>query len=332
MKRSLVTLLDVARAAGVSRTTASSALGGSGRVSPETQARVRRVAERLGYRGNIAARNLRRGRSGVLGLYLPVDVGLLEYYMRFVFGAAERARAEGFALTILLAGRDAVSPHEGVDGILLVDPLAGDEGVAALLAHDAPVVTSERIPGRPHAPAIVVEPDHRAVIFELLDHLAERGAHRPAFIGAGENSSWGQAITAAYLEWCRNRGLEPLLRQTSFTASAEVVGAAAAELLEKADRPDAIISAPDGAALGVLDAARTQGLDVGVDLLVAAAVDSTPFRYVEPGITALDHHASDLGARCTQLLLDWVTGGRRPVEPARVDFDLVVRGSTGPAR
>lgn len=328
MSRSKVTLLDVARAAGVSRTTASSALGSDGRVSTETREHVQETARRLGYRGNVAARNLRRGRTGVLGLYLPVDVGLLEYYMRFVFGAADRAREDGYALTILLAGSEGLGLLERVDGLILVDPLSGDTGVRAIATQGVPIVSSERTPDLADGAAVVVESDQQALMFTMLDHLADRGARRPALIGSGETSSWGRHIAAAYTRWCAERRIEPLLRQTGFTASAEVVGAVATELLRRDDRPDAIISAPDGAALGVLDTARSLGLCVGEDLLVGAAVDSTPFRYVEPGITAVDHHPRDLGARCAQLALEWIESGERPevVEPA--PFDLIVRGST----
>ncbi|MGN6220855.1 MAG: LacI family DNA-binding transcriptional regulator [Microbacterium sp.] len=264
----------------------------------------------------------------MIGLYLPVDVGIFEYYMRFVFGATARARDEGFALTILLAGRDAVSQQENLDGVLIVDPLAGDDGVAALLSHGAPVVSSEHPPDLDGGSAIVVEPDHRAIMFALLDHLADRGARRPAFIGAGDTSTWGRRIAAEYLTWCGLRRVEPVLHQTSFTASAETIGGIADDLLRRTEPPDAILTAPDGAALGVLDAARSHGLEVGRNLLVAAAVDSTAFKFVEPGITAVDLHPSALGARCAQLLLDWVDTGVRPNDAEPVPFELIVRGST----
>ncbi|MFV0319035.1 LacI family DNA-binding transcriptional regulator [Microbacterium sp.] len=331
MNRSRVTLLDVAVAAGVSRTTASVALGGSGRVSPATVDHVRAVAARLGYHGNDAARNLRRGRAGIIGLYLPVDIGTLEYYMRFVFGAAEQARVRGFALTILLAGHDLSSLPDRVDGVIAVDPLAADAGLQALIRAEFPVVCNERIPDAPDAPVPVVEPDHDQVMTTLLDHLADRGAERVAFIAAGDNTSWGRRTAAAYAGWCDRHERRALLRQTSFTASADHVADVARDLVADPRRPDAVISAPDGAAIGVLDAARSQGLVVGGDILVAAAVDSSAFRLVRPGITAVDHYPARIGAQCTDLVTDWVESGARPPAPPRLRFDLIARGSTGGA-
>jgi DNA-binding LacI/PurR family transcriptional regulator len=333
MRNQTVTLLDVARAAGVSRTTASAALGGSGRISEGTRERVRSTAERLGYRGNAAARHLRQGRAGVLGLHLPFQVGMLEYYMRFVFGAAEGARRAGYALTILPAGHDAASALDGVDGVLIVDPLGDDPGLGEVLDGEKPCVASERIPGEGRAAEVVVEPDHRAAIEALFDHLLARGARRPAFIGAGTNSSWGLRSARAYERWCAQRGLAPILEQTSFTASAREVAQAAERMLDAELPPDAIVSAPDGTALGVLDAVHLHGLAVGEDVLVAGAVDSTPYRYVTPGVTALDHRPAELGELCAGLLIERIAAGGRaggddvvaPAHPLR----LVERGSTG---
>ncbi|MEV7893513.1 LacI family DNA-binding transcriptional regulator, partial [Streptomyces cyaneofuscatus] len=76
-----VTLLDVARTAGVSKSTASDALQGSGRVAEATRDRVRAVAEELGYRPNSAARRLRRSSTGAIGLHLPQTATRLDYYM-----------------------------------------------------------------------------------------------------------------------------------------------------------------------------------------------------------------------------------------------------------
>ena len=329
MTRQPVTLLDVAREAGVSRTTASAALGGSGRISETTRAHIRSVATQLGYRGNTAARHLRRGRTGIVGVHLPRDIGLLEYYMAFVFGAAEGARDAGYALSILPPG-EAPSPAD-VDGLLIVDALADDPTVAQLVASGTRIVASERMLGLPDDAAVVVEPDHRSAVDLLFDHLLARGAKAPAMISGGSDSAWGLGVERAYLAWCADHRVQPRLRGSTFTASAETVGAIAGDLLDSADPPDAIVGVPDGAALGVLDAARSRDLRIGRDLLVAAAVDSTPFRYVSPGITALDHHPSAVGRRCAELLLGWIFDGEPPRWTERVGLDLVVRASTAPS-
>jgi DNA-binding LacI/PurR family transcriptional regulator len=119
--------MDVARAAEVSRTTASAALGSTGRVSAGTRERVKAVAERLGYVANPAARHLKGGRKGAIALYVPDHLSGYAFYMEFAFGAVQVARSEGIALTLVAPGPDgAVTPLLAhVDAFLVVDPFAG---------------------------------------------------------------------------------------------------------------------------------------------------------------------------------------------------------------
>ena len=86
-----VTLVEVARVAGVSKTTASDALRNSGRVSERTRKLVTATADRLGYSPNASAQSLRRATTGAIGLHLPDILARSEYYMSFVFGVVGRA-------------------------------------------------------------------------------------------------------------------------------------------------------------------------------------------------------------------------------------------------
>jgi DNA-binding LacI/PurR family transcriptional regulator len=374
-----VTLLDVARAAGVSRTTASAALGGSGRLSQETRAHVEAVARRLGYRANPAARHLRRGRLGAIGLHLPSQTTGLAYYMAFAFGVVEQAQREGLSVTLLAP--DAVAPAQ-VDGFVVVDPLRGDPLVRALLSSGAPVVSGEQVaPGEP-APAAVVQTDHAGGLRTLLDHLAARGAARPALLAPDETSAWAAALRTTYEAWCAERRVAPSVRDVPFSATADDVRAVSAELLGgraaagggaagggatgasatggraaggggatgasatggraaggggaagggatggDAPRPDAIVCAPDGSALGAIAAAREVGLTVGQDLLVAACVDSAAMALATPPVTALDLHPRAFGRRCAATLLALLAGETPAPETLRQPADLVVRGST----
>ena len=346
------TLLDVARAAGVSRTTASAALGGSGRLSKETRAHVADVAARLGYRANPAARHLRRGRLGAIGLHLPAQATGLAYYMEFAFGVVERAQREGLSVTLLAPG--ATDPAQ-VDGFVVVDPLRGDPLVGALLGSGLPVVSGEQVaPGEP-APTAVVQTDHEGGLRALLDHVAARGARRPALLAPDEASAWAQALRTTYDDWCRERAIVPRVRDVPFSATPDEVREVSAELLGArggrtsgatgpADRaahprsvetagdaglPDAIVCAPDGSALGAIAAAGEAGLTVGDDLLVAACVDSAAMALAGPPVTALDLRPREFGARCASALLALLAGERPTAETLRQPIDLVARASTG---
>jgi DNA-binding LacI/PurR family transcriptional regulator len=328
--RGTVTVIDVARAANVSRTTASAALGGTGRISAETRARVQAVAAELGYRANPAARHLQGGRKGAIALYVPDNLTGYGFYMDFAIGAAEAAREQAFALTLLLrVAEEPITTHVAhVDGFLLVDPFSGDPGVPLLLDTGLPVVAAERYLGDERQPLVTVESEHREAFAELLDHLWERGARSPALLGIDLDFAWARLIEEVYLAWCADRGVAARVRELPVTSVPEEVRRIARALLDDPDPPDAIVAAPDGTALGVLGAVRDVGRTPGEDVLVASGVDSLVMQYAAPPITALDLRPREIGRDAANALLRLLRGEVLPPTIRRGRPGLVVRAST----
>ncbi|MFJ4825738.1 LacI family DNA-binding transcriptional regulator [Streptomyces bacillaris] len=329
-----VTLLDVARAAGVSKSTVSDALQGSGRVAAATRDRVRAVAEELGYRPNSAARRLRRSSTGAIGLHLPRTATRLDYYMNLAFGAVERAQEEGFDVMLLAptsagGGGDsggsgdsagptspagAASPANGpiasrVDGLLVIDPEVDDSAVPGLLDAGVPVVTGERYLGPTAAPTGAVICDNAASLTALLDHVTERGARHPAVLAPAGTSAWATALRATADSWARERGVAVVLRTVPFAATPGEAEETTLALLRTDPSVDAVICAPDGAAPGVLRAAAALGRPVGPGALPAA----TPHAR-----TATDTHP-----RTPLLIASCVDGtATRSAEPPVTAVDL----------
>ncbi|WP_405432168.1 LacI family DNA-binding transcriptional regulator [Streptomyces anulatus] len=259
-----VTLLDVARAAGVSKSTVSDALQGSGRVAEATRDRVRAVAEDLGYRPNSAARRLRRASTGAVGLHLPATATRLDYYMNLAFGAVERAQEDGLDM-VLLAPSGAAGGRiaSRVDGLLVIDPEPGDSAVPGLLDAGVPVVTGERYLGPATGPSGAVVCDNAASLTALLDHVTERGARRPALLAPSGSSAWATALRATAGSWGRAHGVAVTLRTVPFAATPAEAEAATLALLAADPAVDAVICAPDGSAPGALRAAAALGRKVG---------------------------------------------------------------------
>ncbi|WP_406143382.1 LacI family DNA-binding transcriptional regulator [Streptomyces anulatus] len=259
-----VTLLDVARAAGVSKSTVSDALQGSGRVAEATRDRVRAVAEELGYRPNSAARRLRRASTGAVGLHLPATATRLDYYMNLAFGAVERAQEDGLDMVLLapsgVAGGRIASR---VDGLLVIDPEPGDSAVPGLLDAGVPVVTGERYLGPATGPSGAVVCDNAASLTALLDHVTERGARHPALLAPSGSSAWATALRATAGSWGRAHGVTVTLRTVPFAATPAEAEAATRALLAADPAVDAVICAPDGSAPGVLRAAAALGRKIG---------------------------------------------------------------------
>jgi DNA-binding LacI/PurR family transcriptional regulator len=321
------TLQDVADRAAVSRATASQALAGKGRMSPETRQRVRDAADELAYTVNRVARGLRTSRTGVVGLCLPDQTLSFKYYMDVAFGAVERAQESGMLVTLLPPAFDGPVATEQLDGYLAIDPVDGDPLVARLLAGRKPVVSGERSPEGLPAPWAVVHGDHEKGMRLLLDHLWERGARRPAVMLPDPAMAWGREMAAGYRGWCAEHGVEPRQLLGWFDTSIDRVRQLLDEEFARGEHPDSVITAPEGMALVAMDAVRAAGLTPGTDVLIASYVDSDALAAHQPTVTALDLHPREMGRRCMDELVRALDGGPRG-RSVELPIDLVVREST----
>ncbi|MFD7663141.1 LacI family DNA-binding transcriptional regulator [Streptomyces sp. NPDC059788] len=330
--RRTVTLLDVARAAGVSKSTVSDALQGSGRVAEDTRRRVRATADRLGYRPNSAAQRLRRAGAGAIGLHLPRTATRLDYYMTLAFGAVTRAQEDGLDMVLLAPdGGSAGRLASRVDGLLVIDPDAADSAVSGLFEAGLPVVTGERYPGPAPSPSGAVVCDNAASLTALLDHLRESGARRPALLAPAGSSAWATALRETAGAWGRAHGCEVAVRTVPFAATPDEAAQTVTGLLTAEPAVDAVVCAPDGAAAGVLGAAAALGRTAGRDLLVASCVDGAALRACTPPVTAIDLRPDAYGRACAALLCDILAGRAAPRTVRHHDWSLRVRASSGPS-
>jgi DNA-binding LacI/PurR family transcriptional regulator len=328
------TIDDVAKAAGVSRTTTSDALNGTGRVGVGTRDRVRRVAAELGYRANNTARGLRMGRTFSLGLMLPhggafassEDFFGIDFYLEMAVGAAHAAFSRRHGLTLL---PDVVAAgelrHFPLDGVIVNDPLVGDPRLAALEEVALPYVTIERALDRP-AHRRWVCADTVAGTRQALDQLAVAGATRVALLSHGLPWAWLTDTEDAYRAWCAERAAEPLVVAIEPASPGKPPPVVLPDgLFEGPDAPDAFFTAPERYAVAVAGAIAKRGLRVGEDILLACGVDSHQAREHTPPITALDLHPHALAEAAVELML---AGDEEP-QPRVLAPTLRVRASSG---
>ena len=329
------TIHDVAKAAGVSVTTVSHALNGKGRVDPQTRALVNQVVHKLGYRANRHARGLRSGRSGTLGLMLPVSGDVrsdetlrLDYYMRLAGAAAAAAFAREHALMLLPpvtvgAGLGGLA----IDGGIVADPSPSDERMTALAEQGVPAVTIGRDLGRPDH-AWYVELDNDANTRLLLDHLADRGAKRIAILTPRAEWAWATETLRAYEAWTHEHGVPRLVVPVAMQPGELSAFRAARRLLAARTPPDAVFVVAERFIRGVLRAARESGRQVPGELLLAAGVDGAYAWEGDPPVTALELHPERMAEAAVAMLLARLDGD--PVQqPAHVPATLHIRASTG---
>jgi DNA-binding LacI/PurR family transcriptional regulator len=331
-----VGIRDVAAAAGVSITTVSDALNGKGRLPDSTRGHVREVADRLGYRPSAAARTLRTGRSGLIGLttstHAAEPFALTEYgwFTELVRAATGAALDRGYALVVLpVSSRHDVWSSVALDGTIVVDPAEDDPMVRELLRRGVPVITG----GQPGDESVHgwVDIDHKLAMGTVLDHLAEAGAGRIALL-ASEDGMYARRCVEAYEAWCETHAHAPLV-ETYRLGGPGAAAEAAGRLLDRppGDRPDAVYGLHEGCGAELLAAARARGLRVPDDLLVACCGEDAP--HADPALTTLSLQPRIAGSSAVELLVGVIEdegtrpGARIPAQRT-VPIRLSVRDST----
>ncbi len=325
---------DVAAAAGVSITTVSDALNGKGRLPDATRRHVREVADRLGYRPSAAARTLRTGKSGLIGLTVttygdePFTFTEFAYFAEMARAATSAALARGYALVILPAtSRHDVWSNVALDGTVVIDPSDHDPVVSELVRQGLPVVSDGRPAGSLPVTAWV-DNDHEAAVLGILDHLADAGARRIGLLTGTTTDTYTHLSTTAYLRWCERVGQDPVYE--AYPAHDPCAGAVAADrLLARPDRPDAVYGLFDPNGTDLLAAARRYGLRVPEDLLLVCCSESTVYANTEPPVTTLSLKPRRIGTAVVQLLIDAIEGvdSDQPVEQV-IPTELIVRTSS----
>ncbi|MFI5702564.1 LacI family DNA-binding transcriptional regulator [Streptomyces xanthochromogenes] len=314
---------DVAAAAGVSITTVSDALNGKGRLPDATRRHVREVADRLGYRPSAAARTLRTGRSGLIGLTVttygdePFTFTEFAYFAEMARAATSAALALGYALVILPAtSRHDVWSNVALDGTVVIDPSDQDPVVTELVRQGLPVVSDGRPAGSLPVTAWV-DNDHGAAVLGILDHLADAGARRIGLLTGTSTNTYTHLST--YLHWCERVGQEPVYEAYP----------AHDRLLARPGRPDAVYGLFDPNGTDLLAAARRYGLRVPEDLLLVCCSESTVYATTEPPITTLSLKPRRIGTAVVQLLIDVIESvdSDRPVEQV-IPTELIVHTSS----
>lgn len=338
--RSRPTVADVARTAGVSRTTVSHALSGKGRVDARTRERVQAVADRLGYVPSRTARNLALGRSDTIGLLLPRLARLpmdellrTDWYGRVALAASQEAVRHQRALTILPPVEDAAELMSfGLDGVIVLDLLPEDPRAAILQEATSSVVLLGRDPQGLLGPSVV--PDTDQGMHALLDHLWEQGMHSLGLIAPDIPWAEGQQAIQAASGWCQTRGVTPIVARAEVAQCvtrddvAAVGRATASDVLASGNRPDALIGLLEDFGRGIASAARTRGLTVPGDLLVAQDVDGVMAQVADPPITAIDLNITGQMAAAVDLLVAESPARADATMVQTVPVSLVIREST----
>lgn len=328
----MATISDVAARAGVSTATVSRALNGKSTVDPELAARAREAARELGYQPNGPARNLRRQEAAVVALIIS-DVENT-FFTAIARGVEDVAHAVGYSVVLCNSDEDADKERRYVDVAIqeraagvIVSPTATAASVGQLIRRGTPVVAVDRPLPSWEADTVLV--DTRLAARQATTHLFEQGYERIGCITGPAGLRTADDRLAGYrdaLRLSRQRGSTRLVRRTEFKAAG--AEKAATELLELAERPDALLVANSAMAVGVLAALRAHGLRAGRDVGIVAFDDVPWAGLVDPPLTVVAQPAYEIGTVAAQLLLARMADHTRAATTTTLGARLIERGSS----
>lgn len=329
-------LKDVAKRAGVSVKTVSNVVNGYQHVRPDTRARVEEAITELNYRPNLSARNLRKGRTGLVALAVPeLD---LPYFAELARHVVDAAAKHGWTVLIDQTGGTGEQERMVAAGIrdhlidgLIFSPLALTADELRAVAEGTPMVLlGERVD---HGPADHVMIDNVAAAREVTAHLIGLGRRRIAAIGTQRTPE----------------GVSARLRLDGYTAALDAAGigyderlvapaaawhradgaAAMRHLLATGVRPDSVFCFNDTLALGALRALHEQGLRVPEDVAVAGFDDIEDGRFAIPTLTTVSPDKERIAQLAVDLLAARLTGDRdAPARELTAPYHLALREST----
>lgn len=326
----MVKISDVAREAGVSPATVSRALNKKPTVRSDYVERVEAAAVKLGYRINGVARNLRRRTTDVLALIIA-DVGN-PFFTAITRGVEDVARKNGYSVLLCNSDEDpvkeaeylGVAEQEQVAGVIL-SPHAAGADVARLRDAAIPLVVVDR----PLAFATDTVTVHsREGAHAATCHLIEAGWQRPACLTGPSEATTAQERLEGYLDAMREHArADVMYRFASFLQHSGQ--AAAAELLDLDNPPDALFVANAEMALGVLAEIERRGLRVGRDIGLIMFDDAPWAPFTSPPMSVISQPAYEIGSLAAELLMDHLKG-RAPAEPRHITLptSLIVRQSS----
>ncbi|MEA2255037.1 MAG: LacI family transcriptional regulator [Solirubrobacteraceae bacterium] len=334
------TYADIARHAGVSTASVSRALADKEGVSPAVAERVRHSAHALGYRGNRAARALRRQQADAIGLVVSdVENPFFASLAREVEGIA---RSHGHAVLLCNTEESLDSERrylnlmmgELVAGVIAVPSVQDPEPLLELKAAGIPtVIVDRRLEGDAFDTVLV---DHRAGAREVVEHLLSHGhAHVGAIVTTtretgGRERLGGctdavQAHGGVRLTVCEGETSDAVGVARTFDLGARL----ARELVERPDAPTAVFCANNLLSLGALRGLRAAGVRVGQDVALAGFDDVAFFDLLDPPLTVAAQPTEEIARTAARLLYERIADAGRPPRLEVMAAELRIRASCG---
>jgi LacI family transcriptional regulator len=338
-KRKPISQIEIARIAGVSRTTVSFVLNNvrGKNISEETRQRVVAAAKEFGYTPDESAVDTATSREGTLSLFVCHSESAFSdaYIMRLLEGMGPVMHKSRYDLRVV---QFRVSRHDyvvtarkgGYEGVLLLNTHADDPGIADFKASNLPFVV---IGSLPDAELAQVDIDNAEAAGRVGKYLCSLGHRDIAVIAhAAETFLAVKARLRGFLDACRGDGVEPPAERIRYAHFTEESGCEAMrDILGRGKPPTAVFATNDMVAYGAMRALEDAGLSVPGDVSIVGFDDDYMSRYTNPPLTTMTLPAEGIGRMAAETLLRIMRGDRRQGGIQLLPTSLTVRRSCAEA-
>lgn len=337
MKNHQVTIIDIAKKLGISKSTVSRALTNNPNVNPETRKAVLEMAKELDYQPNMLALGLIKNETRMLGVIIP-DIQK-PFFAAIVSGIQHAVARMGYRTIIAQSDESPQIEKDNIQALMLsrVDGFLichtrdtrNFDQIKMLYQKGFPLVSFARICQELPIPK-VVEDDFNG-LYTTTQHLIERGRRRIALLSGPKHLQASKLRQQGYMAALRQRGIEfdsNLVVHTRFLT--ENVANALDHWLALPEPPDAICTIYDAGAVQVIQLLKSRGLRVPRDIAIAGFGNDPAAALVEPGLTTFEQRPYEIGVLAGKHMLDILKKRFTDVPPEITISEgrLVVRGST----
>ena len=327
-------LKDLAQELGVSIATVSRALRSSPEIGQDMQMKVKELAKRRNYRPNPFAQSLRKEAPRVIGVVVPNLV--THYYAAVLDGIEDEARKAGYSVISANTHEDTDTEIRAIDNFISLHV----EGIIACLSQNTtdyshfeeianmgiPLVFFGRTCLTDRFSSVTANGDEAA--FKATQHLIDTGSRRIAFIGGPNHLDMVKRRKHGYLEALRENRI-PIDRNLVACEKIDYEWAleTTTNLLQQAERPDAILAFNDIITFAAFTAIKQQGLRIPEDVALIGFTDDVHAQYVTPRMSAIEDQSHLMGQTACQLLLKTINGDPK-IYRKIVPQELVIRDTS----
>jgi len=324
---------QIAKLAGVSKTTVSRVMNNKPDVNPETKKKVLETIKQYKYQPNAFAKAISLQKSNNIGLIIPYEADYIfanQFYVEVLRGVSTELEKEGFNLQICY-------PHDHnfvdiykqkrVDGFILMSPGSSQHFIVESLTElDAPFVSTAKIPSEKKMVYVDVDNYYGATL--VLEYLLSLGHKKIGFIGKPYLTS-GLDRLQGYKDTLEKKGIAFNENLVKIAESGSIKGGAEAmfELLEHNDSLTAVFCSNDLLAIGAISSIKQKGLKVPEDISVVGFDDIPLAKYMGPPLTTIRQPAYEKGIEAAKLVIRYLEKKKKP-KSVILDIELIIREST----